>query len=278
MANAAPAAKIGGSTLVQQLASPPGSPSRVGAHTLTEQLDASRTGSNAVEAAASRRGSEHATSEPVRLERLFRVKTVSGASASEATILPPSGGGDEMTTSAPGPGGEVTTPPPEPGGAGAAGSGFFQCKPTSAAIKNVQQLRNGDLYGHEFDFVVGLTYTKLGKDATASSDATLEWWEKTDRPPAWQTAVAKNTWNDMFALFPGSPTFDGWTKGRTKPIPGNETATIHDPPAASVNMPARTLEFDLKVKGGGATVAATAKQVLEPDGKGGVKTQTFKVG
>lgn len=43
-------------------------------------------------------------------------------------------------------------------------------------------------------------------------------------------------------------------------------------------MPARTLEFDLKVKGGGATAAATGKQVLEPDGKGGVKTQTFKVG
>ena len=45
-------------------------------------------------------------------------------------------------------------------------------------------------------------------------------------------------------------------------------------------MPARTLDFNLKIKikGGSVTKAATASQVLEPDGKGGIETQPFTVG
>jgi hypothetical protein len=258
--------KVGGSTLVQQLEAPGKVPSsKVGGSSLTQQPGG---GAGAAEASA-QPASAPATSEPQRVERAFRVTTTAGASPGEATIV--ATGGSEM---------ESTTPPPigTGSGSGSPAPQFFECKPTSAEIKNVSKFTTGKLYGHAFDFVVGLTYSTLASGAPASKDATLEWWEKTDRPPAWQATVAKDAWNDMFALFPTSPTFDGWTKNRTKPNPGSETASIHDPPGASVDMPARTLEFDLKVKGGGVTKGATAKQVLEPDGKGGIKTQTFTVG
>jgi hypothetical protein len=81
----------------------------------------------------------------------------------------------------------------------------------------------------------------------------------------------------MFSLFPGSGTFAGWTANRTKPCPGQETATITDPPAANVNLPARTLEFDIYVRGRQVSHNARARQVLEPDGLGGVRTQAFTV-
>lgn len=203
-----------------------------------------------------------------KAEKTYRVNTISGVSGFETSVAPPGGATDEeLTTNGSGSG----TPAAPPA------ASFCQCTPTSADIKNVVKYTNGKLYGHEFDFVVKLNYTKLGGSATKHQDCTLEWWEKSTRPPAWQTVIKKNTWHDMFALYPTSPTFDGWTKNRTKPCPGKETATIHDPPAASVDLPARTLWFDLKVKGGGTTKSATGTQVLEPDGKGGIKTQTFTV-
>lgn len=148
------------------------------------------------------------------------------------------------------------------------------CVPSSVQIKNVSPFRRGSLYGHEFDVEVALTYVAAASGP--GTDAQLFWFERTDRAPAWQ-GLKPNVWNDMFALFPTSPTFDGWTKNRTKPCPGSETATIHDPPAASVDLPARTLEFDIYVRGRQISHNARAKQVLEPDGKGGVKTQTFEI-
>jgi hypothetical protein len=131
------------------------------------------------------------------------------------------------------------------------------------------------LYGHEFDVEFTLNYF-AAQPGTTGQDARLIWREKTDRPPAWQ-GLAANSWNDMFALFPGSPTFAGWTSRRTRPCPGNEVATITDPPSASVNMPARTLEFDIYAVGRQVSHNARAKQVLEPDGSGGIRTQTFEV-
>jgi hypothetical protein len=196
----------------------------------------------------------------------FRMNTFWPGSRSEATIAPPGAAMDEESTV---PDGGTKSPPASPPPT------FCQATPTSASIKNIKKTSAGKLYGHEFDFVVDLTYSKLGSTASKHEDCTLEWFEKTSRPPAWQTVIKKDTWNDMFALYPTSPTFDGWTKSRTKPCPGKETATIHDTPNASVDMPARTLEFNLKVTGGGVTKSATATQVLEPDGKGGIKTQTF---
>jgi hypothetical protein len=149
------------------------------------------------------------------------------------------------------------------------------CVPSSVQIKNVSPYRSGKLYGHSFDVAVTVQNFPAASGG-AGQDAQLFWFERTDRAPAWQ-GLRPNVWNDMFALFPTSPTFDGWTKNRTKPCPGSETATIHDPPAASVDLPARTLEFDIYVRGQQISHNARAKQVLEPDGKGGVKTQTFEI-
>jgi hypothetical protein len=148
------------------------------------------------------------------------------------------------------------------------------CVPSGVQIKNVSRFRRGKLYGHAFDVEVALSY--FAAASGPGTDAQLFWFERTDRAPAWQ-GLTPNVWNDMFARFPTSPTFDGWTKNRTKPCPGSETATIHDPPAASVDLPARTLEFDIYVRGQRISHNARAKQVLEPDGAGGVKTQTFEI-
>lgn len=206
------------------------------------------------------------TGNEMEQRRSIRLNTFTPGSGSENSVAPPGEAMDEESTV---PDGGTKSPPPPPPPT------YCQATPTSASIKNVTKTSSGKLYGHEFDFVVDLTYSKLGSTATKDEDATLEWFEKTSRPPAWQTVIKKDTWNDMFALYPTSPTFDGWTKNRTKPCPGKETATIHDTPNASVDLPARTLEFNLKVTGGGVTKSATATQVLEPDGKGGIKTQTF---
>lgn len=200
---------------------------------------------------------------PKPKQLVFHGGTISDGHDKETTIEPPQTMEDEETTV---PDGGVVPAQALPS--------FFQCTPTSAAIKNVKKLNSGKKYGHEFDFVVDLSYSRLGAPAIMDDDAKLEWWEKTDRPPDWQTTVKKDTWNEMFALFPTSPVFNNW-HSRTKPTPGKETVSLHDPPAASVDKPARTLEFNLKVIGTGATVSATGKQVLEPDGKGGIKTQSF---
>jgi hypothetical protein len=147
--------------------------------------------------------------------------------------------------------------------------------PSRVEIKNVSAFRNGKMYGHKFDVEVDVEY--FAAASGPGTDAQLFWFEKSDRPPAWYGASAKNVWTDLFTKFPTSPTFDGWTKNRTKPCPGKETATIKDPPAASVDLPARTLEFDIYVRGLKVSHNARAKQVLEPDGAGGVKTQTFEI-
>lgn len=146
--------------------------------------------------------------------------------------------------------------------------------PSSVQIKNVSPYRIGKMYGHRFDVVVQVDY--FPAQSGNGADARLYWFEKTDRPPSWQ-GLGADAWNDMFALFPTSPTFDGWTKNRTKPCPGKEAATIHDPPVTSVDRPARTLEFDIYVRGSNVSHNARAMQVLEPDGSGGVKTQTFTI-
>jgi hypothetical protein len=162
-------------------------------------------------------------------------------------------------------------------GGGSAASAGCDCVPRQVAIKNVQPLREGKLYGHSFDVAISLDYL-TPPAGRAGQDAQLIWREKMDRPPSWYgTAPNNNTWNDMFLRFPASPTFAGWTTNRTKPCPGSEVATITDPPKASVDLPARTLEFDISVVGLQARHNAQAKQVLEPDGHGGVKTQTFTV-
>ena len=71
---------------------------------------------------------------------------------------------------------------------------------TSAAIENEADLRNGDLYGHDFDFNIEMEY-KAAPEGVIPDDPELVWDERSTRSPAWQGLTA-NTWNDMFALFP----------------------------------------------------------------------------
>jgi hypothetical protein len=221
---------------------------------------------------------------PETSQRSLSIKSGSGI-AELKTIADPTGKLPGQPRTVPDAGTPTPTPapatPPAAGPAPAAPAApaapnFCKAVPTAASIKNVQKTTDGKLYGHEFDFSIDLTYTKLAASATHDQDAKLEWMEKVSDPPSWQTAVTANTWNDMFALYPTSPTFDGW-KNRTKPCPGTETAAIHDTPATSVDLGARTLSFNLKVTGDSVTKSATGTQVLEPDGHGGIKTQTFTV-
>ncbi|HEX8642401.1 MAG TPA: hypothetical protein VF702_00645 [Allosphingosinicella sp.] len=108
------------------------------------------------------------------------------------------------------------------------------------------------------------------------NDAQLVWRERSDRPPDWY-GVAPNTWADLFTLFPNSGTFTGWTRNRARPCPGREVATITDRPAALLDRPRRTIEFDISVRGGGVTRHVRAVQTLVPDGSGGIRRQSFRI-
>ncbi|MCK4342130.1 MAG: hypothetical protein KAY37_10460 [Phycisphaerae bacterium] len=150
-------------------------------------------------------------------------------------------------------------------------------------IKNIKKIDNATHWGHSFDAVIDLEYKKWDREF---ADCTLEWWERTDLPPAWQTRLGIKawTWNDLYARFPTSPTFDGWTKNRKKPCPGKETATITDPPALGKRPGrnvSRTLQFAIKVssapdcpcKWTSIVVFATQKLSMK-GGKG--DTESFK--
>lgn len=177
----------------------------------------------------------------------------------------------------------LSTPPSRRSG-GVSGAGTCATCPqccgcvSSAAIGNVQSFtvppidRGGATVanGHSFDFVIQMAFT-AGGGGGAAADCTLEWWERVDLPAV--PGHAPNTWTDMFALVPTSPTFNPWT-GRVVPCPtgGNLTVTIVDIP--SLGTPpgvtqTRTLEFRLVVNSGaGCTCAHTsatarARQALQ---------------
>ena len=146
-----------------------------------------------------------------------------------------------------------------------------------AVIQNVQSFgstpitRGGGVVanGHSFDFVITMAFT--GCAGAATSDCTLEWWEKTNVPAI--AGASATTWTDMFALVPTSPTFSPWAN-RVVPCPagGDLSVTIVDVPSLG-NPPGvtqtRTLEFRLTVKSGGgctcgsASKTARATQVLQ---------------
>jgi hypothetical protein len=211
-----------------------------------------------------------------RLARQTTIVPIGGADGVETTQAPASTRGTTTGTTTPTT--APTTPSPVPATANPPTTFCSACL-DDLKIQNISKINSGNSYGHSFDLVADLQYK--ANSGTAHQDATLKWEEKTSRAPSWQTAITANTWNDMFALYPTSPTFNGWTQNRTKPCPGKETATITDPPTADVTLPARTLEFRITVTsaaGAGCTTASktvTAKQVLVPDGSGGITTQTF---
>ena len=161
------------------------------------------------------------------------------------------------------------------GAAAGAAAVTCDCVPRYVRISNAQPVRRGVLYGHSFDVSVLVNYV-AAPAGRAGRDAQLIWRETSDRPPAWY-GVGANTWVNLFPLFPASPTFAGWTANRAKPCPGQEIATMTDEPLANVNLPARTIDFDIYVEGLQISHNARARQVLEPDGRGGVRTQTFTI-
>lgn len=155
-----------------------------------------------------------------------------------------------------------SNPPSSRAAASSSGTGA-PCPPccgcvTSAVIQNVQAFTTPPIFrgggwvanGHSFDFVIQMSFS-AGTGGTV--DCTFEWWEKCNVPAI--PGHAANTWTDMFALVPTSPTFSPWNN-RVVPCPagGNLTVTIVDVPGLG-NPPgvtqSRTLEFRLMVKSGG---------------------------
>jgi hypothetical protein len=147
-------------------------------------------------------------------------------------------------------------------------------------IQNIKKINADRSYGHSFDTVFSLSYIEA---EGAANDLSLEWLEKTNRGYTDRMRKANNVWYDMTQDPETSGSFDDSWGSRTKPCPGKETITDTDPPTASLDLPARTLEFKITVKSGAgckcasASKTVTAKQVLEPttDAPPKVKTQSF---
>src|SRR5260370_18872303 len=126
-------------------------------------------------------------------------------------------------------------PPVSPTGAGSgpSGSGGATCADgssppcpkccccaTNGTIQNVAAYNRGSTFGHDFDFVIDMSFAG---GSAGSSDCSLEWWERMDLPNF--TGAAPNTWTDQFSNYPGSPTFDPW-KNRTIPCPGGGSLNV----------------------------------------------------
>jgi hypothetical protein len=141
------------------------------------------------------------------------------------------------------------------------------CCADSIAIGNISRIDTSAQMGHSFDVNLGLGYPASGP----SGSCTLEWWEKTNVPAI--PGHTPNTWTDMYALYPISPTFDPW-KNRSERCATSSPVTITDPPSLAkrpgrtVN---RTLEFRIVINSmpatsesgcAAATQQVTAKQEL----------------
>lgn len=150
------------------------------------------------------------------------------------------------------------------------------CCVSSIAIQNVRSVGNTPQFiagtwianGHAFDLVIQMTFAA---GSSGSSNCSFQWWERVNIPAI--SGHPPNSWTDMFALVPTSPTFDPWNN-RIIPCPGggNLTVTVVDIPSlgsAPGVTQTRTLEFRLVVKSGAgcacgfATSTATATEVLQ---------------
>jgi RHS repeat-associated protein len=110
-------------------------------------------------------------------------------------------------------------------------------------IANVHKFADGNLYGHRFDVAIMLRYKYTS--SLKEGDAQLLWEEKSDNPPDWQ-GLTPNRWNEVFALFPTSPTFNPWNFKERK-CPGWVSLTITDRPAEFLGN-SRVLNFRITVK------------------------------
>jgi len=144
------------------------------------------------------------------------------------------------------------------------------CCTDSIGISNINQIDIPSRMGHSFDVLMGLSYPASGPPGSCE----LEWWEKTNVP--YTRGMSPNTWTNMFALHPNSPTLAPWIN-RTEscatcaPVTINDTPSLGRRPGRTVE---RTLDFRIKINsmpkmsgpGGGCTAASkqiTAKQVLK---------------
>ena len=147
-------------------------------------------------------------------------------------------------------------------------------------ITSVSKISSGRLYGHSFDTEFSLKYLK----SENNSDCKLIWNERTNRGYTSRMRAANNVWYDMTQDPEASASFAASWGSRKKPCPGMETIKDTDPPQASLDLPARTLEFRIKVESGdgckcnNASKCITAIQTLEPttDAPPKIKTQRFE--
>lgn len=144
------------------------------------------------------------------------------------------------------------------------------CCVNDVKIENISRIDNTRHMGHSFDAVIAMEYP-AGASGSGLQSCTLEWWEKTNVPYAASLGQRANTWHDMFAMIPNSPTLAPWVN-RAEACETSSGVTITDPPALGKRTGrnvTRTLEFNIKVKsaaGGSCTnqeKAVTATQVLK---------------
>lgn len=126
------------------------------------------------------------------------------------------------------------------------------CCVEDLTIGNVRRIPQEDQslplhIGHSFDVTAKLRYKEWKGNFAGCK---VEWWEWTDLPAF--KGLQANKWNDMYALFPQSPTFDPVTKNRKHPCPGLEPVTINDRPAGPMGHQSanqtRELHFAIRVK------------------------------
>jgi hypothetical protein len=141
------------------------------------------------------------------------------------------------------------------------------CCADGITISNINRIDIPTRMGHSFDVDMNLMYPASGPQGRCI----LEWWEKTNVP--YTTGMAPDTWTDMFALLPTSPTLAPWVN-RSEVCASSSPVKITDPPSLSRNpgrTVTRTLEFRIVINSmpatseggcGSATQKVTAKQVL----------------
>jgi hypothetical protein len=145
--------------------------------------------------------------------------------------------------------------------------GGCPCCISGLSIANITRIDNATHMGHSFDLQIAMDRPASG----SAGECVLEWWEKTDVPAI--PGHRPNTWTDMYALYPQSPTFDPW-KNRGTTCGSSQGVTINDPPGLGKTpgrTVTRTLEFRLVVNSmpadstsgcAEASKQVTAKQVL----------------
>lgn len=141
------------------------------------------------------------------------------------------------------------------------------CCADSISIRNINRIDTSSRMGHRFDAIMGLSYPASGP----SGSCTLEWWERTNVP--YTAGMNANTWTNMFALLPNSPTLAPWVN-RTESCGSTSPVTITDPPSLgrrAGRTVTRTLDFRIVINSmpanstsgcSNATQQVTATQVL----------------